>query len=108
MSVPVEGLTPAPPPPRTPGRLRAPTTRPAIAVQGLFIVVGFVIAAFFPFLAIYLKGRHLDETQIGFVIASIRWRGSSSFRSGGTSPTRGWAGSPCSRWEPSARHWSGW
>jgi len=34
-------------------------------------VVGFVIAAFFPFLAIYLKGRDLDETQIGFVIASM-------------------------------------
>ena len=71
MSVPVEGLTPAPPPRRMPGRLRTPTTPPAIAVQGLFIVVGFVIAAFFPFLAIYLKGRNLDETQIGFVIASM-------------------------------------
>ena len=69
MSVPVEGLTPAVP--GGPRRARTPITAPATAVQGLFIVVGFVIAAFFPFLAIYLKGRQLDETQIGFVIASM-------------------------------------
>jgi MFS transporter, PPP family, 3-phenylpropionic acid transporter len=69
MSVPVEGLTPAIPGP--PRRSRTPSTAPATAVQGLFIVVGFVFAAFFPFVAIYLKGRDLDETQIGFVIASM-------------------------------------
>ncbi len=69
MSVPVEGLTP--PVPTGPRRTRTPATSPATAVQGLFIVIGFSIAAFFPFLAIYLKGRDLDETQIGFVIASM-------------------------------------
>ncbi|MEA2581489.1 MAG: transporter, family, 3-phenylpropionic acid transporter [Actinomycetota bacterium] len=74
MSVPVEGLTPTPPavpPSRRPAQTRTPSTAPGTAVQGLFVVVGFVIAAFFPFLAIYLKGRDLDETQIGFVIASM-------------------------------------
>ena len=45
--------------------------RPAIAVYGLFIVFGLVIAAFFPFLAIYLAGRGLSPDQIGLVIAAM-------------------------------------
>jgi PPP family 3-phenylpropionic acid transporter len=46
--------------------------RPAVAVQGTFFVEGFWVAAFFPFLAIYLEGYHgLSESQIGLVIASM-------------------------------------
>jgi PPP family 3-phenylpropionic acid transporter len=43
--------------------------RPEVAVHGLFVVFGFVVAAFFPFLAIYLQGRGLSADQIGIVIA---------------------------------------
>jgi len=44
--------------------------RDAVAVRGLFLIVGFGMAAFFPFLAIYLRGYHgLNEEQIGFVLA---------------------------------------
>jgi MFS transporter, PPP family, 3-phenylpropionic acid transporter len=47
-----------------------PRPREAVAVRGLFVTVGFGMAAFFPFLAIYLRGFHgLDEEQIGFVLA---------------------------------------
>lgn len=45
--------------------------RPAAAVQGLFITFGFVIAAFFPFLALYLDGKGLSESEIGLVIAAM-------------------------------------
>jgi MFS transporter, PPP family, 3-phenylpropionic acid transporter len=43
--------------------------RPEVAVHGLFVVFGFVIAAFFPFFAIYLQGRGLSADEIGIVIA---------------------------------------
>ena len=43
--------------------------RPEVAVHGLFVVFGFVIAAFFPFFAIYLQGRGLSADEIGVVIA---------------------------------------
>jgi MFS transporter, PPP family, 3-phenylpropionic acid transporter len=43
--------------------------RPEVAVHGLFVVFGFVIAAFFPFFAIYLQGRGLSADEIGLVIA---------------------------------------
>jgi PPP family 3-phenylpropionic acid transporter len=43
--------------------------RPEVAVHGLFVVFGFVIAAFFPFFSIYLHGRGLSADQIGVVIA---------------------------------------
>ena len=33
------------------------------AVHGLFVTFGFVVAAFFPFLAIYLQGRGLSPTR---------------------------------------------
>ncbi len=50
---------------------RAPV-RDAVAVQGLFLLFGFTIAAFFPYLAIYLEGAHgLSESQIGLVIAAM-------------------------------------
>jgi len=50
--------------------VRAPSdsVRPAVAVQGLFVVVGLVIAAFFPFLAIYLNARGVDASGIGLLI----------------------------------------
>jgi PPP family 3-phenylpropionic acid transporter len=43
--------------------------RPEVAVHGLFVLFGFVIAAFFPFFAIYLQGRGLSADEIGVVIA---------------------------------------
>ena len=47
-----------------------PKPRPEVAVHGLFVVFGFVIAAFFPFFTIYLQGRGLSADQIGVVIAA--------------------------------------
>ncbi len=41
-----------------------------MAVHGLFVVFGFVIAAFFPFFSIYLQGRGLSADEIGVVIAA--------------------------------------
>ena len=49
---------------------RRPELRPDVAVHGLFVVFGFVIAAFFPFFSIYLHGRGLSADQIGVVIAA--------------------------------------
>lgn len=43
--------------------------RPEVAVHGLFVVFGFVIASFFPFFTIYLQGRGLSPNEIGIVIA---------------------------------------
>ena len=51
-------------------REAAPKPRPEVAVHGLFVVFGFVIAAFFPFFTIYLQGRGLSADQIGVVIAA--------------------------------------
>lgn len=46
--------------------------RPAAAVQGLFVFFGFGVAAFFPFLGLYLEGFHgLTESRIGLVIAAM-------------------------------------
>jgi PPP family 3-phenylpropionic acid transporter len=45
--------------------------RPDAAVRGLFLTSGFVIAAFFPFLALYLDGKGLTGSQIGLVIATM-------------------------------------
>ncbi len=42
----------------------------AAQIQGLFLCIGLPIAAFFPFLALYLEQHHgLDASQIGLVIA---------------------------------------
>ena len=47
-----------------------PQVKEATQVQGLFLSFGFAIAAFFPFLALYLEKHHgLDAAQIGVVIA---------------------------------------
>ena len=48
---------------------RALRVRPAVAVHGLFVFLGFEVAAFFPFFAIYLQRRGLSESEIGLVIA---------------------------------------
>lgn len=45
--------------------------RPDAAVRGLFLTFGFVIAAFFPFLALYLDSKGLGKSQIGLVIATM-------------------------------------
>ena len=47
-----------------------PVVRPEVAVHGLFVVFGFVVAAFFPFFSIYLQGRGLSADEIGVVIAA--------------------------------------
>ena len=48
-----------------------PQVRDAVAIQGLFLLFGPVIAAFFPFFAIYLQDHHdLSQSRIGFVIAA--------------------------------------
>lgn len=43
--------------------------RPAVAVQVAFVLVGITIAAFFPFLALFLSDRGLSPARIGVVIA---------------------------------------
>ncbi|MGH2538949.1 MAG: MFS transporter [Actinomycetota bacterium] len=40
-------------------------------MRGLFLTFGFVIAAFFPFLALYLDGKGLSESGIGLIIAAM-------------------------------------
>ena len=40
-------------------------------MRGLFLTFGFVIAAFFPFLALYLDGKGLSGSDIGLVIAAM-------------------------------------
>ena len=50
--------------------MRRPRVRDASAVQGVYLTVGVAVAAFFPFLALYLRDHHgLDESQIGVVLA---------------------------------------
>src|SRR5206468_8258834 len=50
--------------------MRRPRVRDASAVQGMYLTMGFAVAAFFPFLALYLRDDHgLDESQIGVVLA---------------------------------------
>jgi len=50
---------------------RTPEIRPDAAVRGLFLTFGFVIAAFFPFLALYLDDKGLSGSDIGLVIAAM-------------------------------------
>ena len=45
--------------------MHRPRVRDASAVQGVYLTIGLSIAAFFPFLALYLRDAHgLDESQI--------------------------------------------
>lgn len=43
--------------------------RESVAIHGLFVVFGLVVAAFFPFVSLYLQGRGLSPDEIGLVIA---------------------------------------
>lgn len=45
--------------------------REAVAIQGLFLLFGVVIAAFFPFLSLFLDDKGLTAGQIGVVIAAM-------------------------------------
>ncbi len=45
--------------------------RPATAVQVLFVLFGIAIAAFFPFLALFLDDRGLSPARIGVVIGAM-------------------------------------
>src|ERR1700693_290422 len=60
----------APTDPRVVG-MRRPSARMkhASGVQGLFVIFGFAIAAFFPYRAIYLADRGLSSSEIGLVIS---------------------------------------
>jgi MFS family permease len=50
--------------------MQLPRVKDAAQIQGLFLFIGLAIAAFFPFLALYLERFHgLDASQIGIVIA---------------------------------------
>jgi MFS family permease len=50
--------------------VQRPRIDDAAQVQGTFLLFGFAIAAFFPFLALYLEEFHgLDASQIGVLIA---------------------------------------
>jgi MFS family permease len=51
--------------------VRAPARRVTAnaSVHGLFVTFGLVIAAFFPFLALYLHDRGLSKSQIGLLIS---------------------------------------
>jgi len=44
--------------------------RPAVAIQGLFVLFGIAIASFYPFFAPFLSSRGLSESEIGLVIAT--------------------------------------
>jgi PPP family 3-phenylpropionic acid transporter len=54
-------------------RVPAPSVhvRSGVAVQVVYILFGVTIAAFFPFLALFLSARGLSPSQIGVVIAAM-------------------------------------
>ncbi len=43
--------------------------RSAVSIQMLFVFFGIVVACFFPFFALFLKDRGLDEREIGLVVS---------------------------------------
>src|SRR6266568_7044890 len=45
--------------------------RDGTAVLGLFVAFGLVVAAFFPFFALYLRNRGLPVDEIGLVLATM-------------------------------------
>jgi MFS transporter, PPP family, 3-phenylpropionic acid transporter len=45
--------------------------RPAVSVKVLFLLLGVAIAAFFPFVSLFLDGRGLSATDIGLVLAGM-------------------------------------
>ena len=48
-----------------------PPVRPEVAIRGVFVLFGVGIAAFFPFLALFLSDRGLSASTIGVVIAAM-------------------------------------
>jgi MFS transporter, PPP family, 3-phenylpropionic acid transporter len=52
-------------------RMAAAGVSPAAAVVGLFLLFGLIIASFFPFLSVYLKGRGFEPDQIGFLLGAM-------------------------------------
>jgi PPP family 3-phenylpropionic acid transporter len=45
--------------------------RPAVSILVLFLLLGVVVAAFFPFIALFLDARGLSATDIGLVLAAM-------------------------------------
>jgi len=45
--------------------------RPDVSIPVLFLLFGFVVAAFFPFIALFLDDRGLSAAEIGFVLAAM-------------------------------------
>lgn len=45
--------------------------RPSVSIQVLFVLFGFVVAAFFPFVALFLDARGLSAGDIGLVLAAM-------------------------------------
>ena len=45
--------------------------RPERSIPVLFLLFGFVVAAFFPFIALFLDSRGLSAADIGFVLAAM-------------------------------------
>lgn len=44
---------------------------PAVAVLGLFLLFGVIVASFFPFLSVYLEGRGFEPDEIGFLLSAM-------------------------------------
>ncbi len=44
---------------------------PAAAILGLFLLFGLIVASFFPFLSVYLKGRGFEPDEIGFLLSAM-------------------------------------
>jgi MFS transporter, PPP family, 3-phenylpropionic acid transporter len=44
---------------------------PTVSIRVLFLFFGFVVAAFFPFISLFLHDRGLSEGDIGFVLAAM-------------------------------------
>jgi PPP family 3-phenylpropionic acid transporter len=44
---------------------------PAAAILGLFLIFGVIVASFFPFLSVYLKGRGFEPDEIGFLLGAM-------------------------------------
>ncbi len=45
--------------------------RPDVSIPVLFLLFGFVVASFFPFIALFLDDRGLSAADIGFVLAAM-------------------------------------
>jgi PPP family 3-phenylpropionic acid transporter len=52
-------------------RTQAAGISPAAAILGLFLIFGVIVASFFPFLSVYLKGRGFAPDEIGFLLGAM-------------------------------------